>query len=310
MQDIFYLSKDGKTQIHACIWRPVATPRGVLQIVHGMSEYAARYAPFAEYLAEKGFIVCAEDHLGHGQSVASQKDLGWFNEEHDYNIVLKDIRALHQTVKEEAKGLPYFMMGHSMGSFFCRNYIARYGEELSGAIVMGTGFKGGALMNTALALTRLNALFCGWKHKSNFIKSLAFGSYNKRFKTEKEEYAWLSKNPENVKAYNTDDLCGFEFTNNGYYILFSVIKAACAGKTIKAVPENLPVFFVAGKEDPVGDYGKGVLKAYNKFKAAGVKDVAVKLYDKGDRHEILNDVSKEEVYGDIFEFLLKNSIQI
>ena len=309
MQDIFYLSKDGKTQIHACVWRPIGNVCGVVQIIHGMSEYAARYAPFAEFLANNGFIVCAEDHLGHGQSVTSPDNLGWFNEEHDFNIVIEDIRTLHQTVKEEAEGKPYFIMGHSMGSFFCRNYIARYGEELSGAIIMGTGFKGKALMNTALTLTRLNALFCGWKHKSKFIKSLAFGSYNKRFKAESNANAWLSVDIENVKKYDADDLCGFEFTDNGYYILFSVIKAACLIKTVKSVPEDLPVFFVAGKNDPVGDYGKGVLKTCEKFKVAGVKNVTCNLYD-GARHEILNDFCKEEVQLDILGFLLKNSIQV
>ena len=308
MQDIFYSSNDGKTRIHAVVWRPAGVPRGIVQIVHGMSEYAARYAPFAEFLVENGYIVCAEDHLGHGKSIAQADNLGWFNEERDYEIVLEDIRALHLTMKKEGEGLPYFMLGHSMGSFFCRCYIARYGSELNGAVVMGTGFKGGALINTALALTRLNAAFFGWKHKSKFVDKLACGAYNKRFKADNDPNAWLSQDSENVKAYNVDDLCGFKFTDNGFYVLFSVIKAACASQTIKAVPENLPVFFVAGKDDPVGGYGKEVKKVYEKFNAAGVKNSEIKLYDG--RHEILNDFCRDEVKADILAFFDKNSIRI
>lgn len=308
MQDIFYLSEDGKTQIHAIIWRPLGVPRGVVQIVHGMSEYAGRYAPFADFLAENGYMVCAEDHLGHGGSVVDTGNLGWFNAEHDYKTVLGDIRALHLAVKKEAEGLPYFMVGHSMGSFFCRCYIALYGSELNGAVVMGTGFKGRGLLNLALTLTRLNAAFFGWKHKSKFLDKLAFGAYNKRFRDDNDPNAWLSEDFANVKAYNADDLCGFKFTDDGFYVLFSVIKAACAGKTINAVPKNLPILLVAGKDDPVGGYGKDVCKAYEKFKSAGVVNSEIKLYDG--RHEILNDFCREEVKADILAFLNKNLIRI
>lgn len=298
MQEIFYPSKDGKNTIHAVIWRPQGDVKGVVQIIHGMCEYALRYSPFAEYLAQNGFAVCAEDHLGHGKS-AKEGYLGYFDEKHDYNTVIEDIHTLRLKM-DEFKGLPYFVMGHSMGSFFCRNYIARHGGGLSGAVVMGTGFKGGALMNFALFATRFNALFCGWKNRSKFIKKLAFGSYNKRFKADADPNSWLSADKSNVSAYNADPLCGFPFTDNGYYVLFSVIKAACAEKTVSAVPKELPVFFVAGKDDPVGDYGKGVEKAAQKFTKAGVKDVSLKLYDG--RHEILNDFCKEEVKSDLLAF--------
>lgn len=303
MEEIFYVSNDGKTQIHACIWLPQTQPKGVVQIIHGMAEYAARYAPFARFLAQNGYIVCAEDHLGHGLSVSSPDNLGWFAEGHDYKTVLADIRTLHLKVKSDYPDLPYFLLGHSMGSFFCRNYIALYGGELDGAVVMGTGFKGKLLLNTALALTRLNALFCGWRHRSNFINSLAFGSYNKRFKKEGKGNAWLSANTENVTAYDSDPLCGFRFTDNGFYVLFSVIKGACSKKTIASVPENLPVYFVAGEEDPVGDYGKGVQKAFRLFRKVGVNS-QISLY-KGARHEILNDDCKEQVMADLCAFFDK-----
>lgn len=300
MQNLYYPSKDGKTTVHACLWRPDGEIKGVLQIIHGMAEYAARYAPFAEYLAERGYLVCAEDHLGHGESVLSEEDLGYFNDGRDWSGVIADIRALTEKVKEENVGKPYFVLGHSMGSFFCRKYISLYGEELSGAVIMGSGFKSKLTLNTALAAVRLNALFFGWRNRSALIKKLAFGSYNKRSGGVGND--WLSADPDNVIAYDGDKLCGVDFTNNGYYVLFSIIKQACSASTIAAVPKELPVYFVAGADDPVGDYGKGVKKAYEKFKKAGVKDVGIDLYDNS-RHEILNDFCGKKVSADILAFL-------
>lgn len=308
MEHIYYLSKDGKTNIHAVKWLPEGEIKGVVQIIHGMTEYAERYAPFAEYLASNGYIVCAEDHAGHGKSAKKLEDLGWFNDERSLDTVISDIHTLTDKVKAETAGLPYFVMGHSMGSFFCRKYISLYGGELAGAIIMGTGFKGNALMNTALFMTRLNAAFKGWRNRSKFIKSLAFGSYNKKFKSENNPRSWLSVDKENTEKYKADPLCNFSFTDNGYYILFSAIKSACSKKTIEAVPKDLPVYFVAGSDDPVGDYGKGVTKAYEKFKKAGVKNVEITLY-KNARHEILNDFCQTQVRADLLAFLTKNLIQ-
>lgn len=156
MQDIYYPSFDGKTTIHACIWRPNGEIKGVLQIIHGMAEYAARYAPFAEYMTSRGFLVCAEDHLGHGQSVLSSDDLGYFNDEHDWTIVIADIHTLTEQIKAETGSKPYFVLGHSMGSFFCRKFISLYGEELDGAVIMGSGFKSKLTLNTALFTVRID----------------------------------------------------------------------------------------------------------------------------------------------------------
>ena len=302
MEDIFYPSKDGKNTIHACIWRPAGEIKGVVQIIHGMAEYAERYSPFAKFLNDNGYLVCAEDHLGHGKSVKSEEDLGYFNDRKDYEIVISDIRELQLLVSEQTGNVPYFVLGHSMGSFFCRTYISMFGNDFSGAIVMGTGFKSRPLLNTALFMVNADALFKGWRNRSKFIKNLAFGGYNKKFKPIKTGKEWLSKNPENIDKYLNDPLCGTEFTNNGYKILFSIIKRACSAKTINAVPKDLPVFFVAGEDDPVGDYGKGVIKAHAKFTEAGVKDATVKLY-KDSRHEILNDYCKDEVFEDILNFI-------
>ena len=305
MQDIYYPSKDGKTTIHACIWQCEGEPKAVLQIIHGMAEYAARYAPLAEFLNKQGIVVCAEDHLGHGKSVCSEDDLGYFAAKNGWQTVLSDIRGLTEIVKPKYVGVPYFVMGHSMGSFFCRKYISLYGDNLAGAIVMGTGFKSAATTGGAKFITGLVAAFKGWRYRSKFIDNSAFGSYNKRF-DKRTSFDWLSANPDNVDNYIADPLCGVPFTCNAFYGLFSIISQACKSKTIKAVPEKLPVFVVAGADDPVGDYGKGVKKAKAKFDEAGIEDVSITLYEKA-RHEILNDFCKGQVEKDILSFIENHS---
>ncbi|MCD8294839.1 MAG: alpha/beta hydrolase [Clostridia bacterium] len=300
LHNIYYTSCDGVNTIHACLWRPEGKPKGVFQIIHGMSEYAARYSPFAEFLAEQGYLVCAEDHLGHGETAKDEEALGYFDADHDYRTVLKDIHYLRQRVQAKEPDIPYFMMGHSMGSFLCRAYIARYPEGISGAVIMGTGYQGKGLINTAIAMTNFNAAFCGWTNRSNFIKSLAFGSYNKKWGG--SGFEWLSVNEDNVKAYNADPLCGFPFTDNGYSVLFHSIKAACARKAFKATPKDMPIYIVSGQEDPVGGYGKQVRTVYKKYVKTGHASVSMKLYE-GARHEILNDFTKDEARADILAFI-------
>lgn len=300
MQEIYYPSSDGKTNIHACIWQAEGEPKAVLQIIHGMAEYAYRYKPLAEFLAARGITVCAEDHLGHGKSVCGDDDLGYFAQRKGYEPVLKDIRALTEIVKPKYPTVPYFVMGHSMGSFFCRKYISLYGGELAGAIVMGTGFKSGATTGMAKFLTRLVATFKGWRYRSKFINDTAFGSYNKRFEN-RTPFDWLSANPENVDNYIADPLCGVPFTCNAFYGLFDIISQACKSKTIKAVPDKLPVLVVAGSDDPVGDYGKGVEKFTDKLLDYG-KDASMTLY-RGCRHEIVNDNCAPQLFEDLAEFI-------
>ncbi len=301
MQDIYYPSKDGKNTVHACLWLPQGKAKAVVQLIHGMCEYAERYAPFAQFLNEHGYIVCADDHLGHGKTAKTEEDLGYFNDQRDYNIVVEDIHELKLTVQKQTGELPWLVLGHSMGSFFCRKYISVYGDEFVGAVIMGTGFKSSITLNTALSAVKASARSRGWRYRSNTIKKLAFGSYNKKFRPARTGNDWLSKNPQNVDDYEKDPLCGFDFTNNGYFILFSIIKQACSKPVINAVPKNLPVYFVAGALDPVGDYGKGVIRAVNKFHKAGVKSVSLTLYEDS-RHEILNDDCKQQVQNDLLAF--------
>ena len=301
MQDFYYLSSDQKTQIHACVWKPQGEVKGVVQIVHGMAEYVARYDEFATFLASNGFLVCGEDHLGHGQSVCSNNVLGFFAKGKSSHLVLDDIRALHLNIKGEYAGVPYFMLGHSMGSFFARVYASLYGEELAGLVVVGTGVQPAIATGAGKFLCKLIATFRGWHYQSKMIDGIAFGSYNAQIKDAKTKFDWLSVDEENVQKYIADDLCGYPFRCGGFYGLFEIIARACKGKTYANTPKNLPVFITSGADDPVGSYGKGVEKVYQKYVKAGLTDVSATLY-RGARHEILNDVCAEQVYDDLLTF--------
>ncbi len=300
MEDIYYPSADGKHTVHAVIWRPECKVRAVLQIIHGMEEYASRYSPFAERAAKEGILVCAEDHLGHGLT-APEKNRGHFPENGE-ELVLEDIRSLTLRVIEMAPEVPFFIMGHSMGSFFCREYISRYGGGLSGAIIMGTGYKDKVTLMFARLMSSLIGGIKGKRYKSPLIGKLAFGAYNKRFAPARTSYDWLSSDNGNVDGYIADELCGFGFTCGGYSGLFGIISKACSARAFEDTPKNLPLLIVAGTDDPVGDYGKGVEKTYSKYIKAGVKDARLKLYT-GARHEILNDFCKEAVCRDVISFI-------
>ncbi len=301
MEHITFPSKDGVTKIHANIWLPQGNPRGIVQIMHGMAEYGMRYAPLCEYLSERGFVVGVNDHLGHGESVNDKQDWGYFTEGDGSQIVLDDLREFSLLLRQYAKDAPFFLLGHSMGSFFCRKFIALYGGDYQGAVIMGSGYQSGFMTGAGLNVTRMIAKCKGMRHRSQFVDDLAFGGYNKKFSPARTEYDWLSVNEQNVDAYVADEACGYKFTCSGFITLFSILRQACAKQTFLSTPQNLPIFLVAGDCDPVGDFGKAVKKLYDKYLQAGVNDVSLTLY-KGARHEILNDISAEQVREDLLAF--------
>lgn len=308
-QDIFYDSRDGKTKIHGVIWKPDCMlaenggkPKCVVQIVHGMEEYVDRYDEFARFLNERDICVIGNDHLGHGQSVSEEVPLGYFGQDDIATVVVRDVHRLKKMVQENLPDVPFIIMGHSMGSFITRNYITRYGSGIAGAIIMGTGSQPGAVLCFGKFVTGLIALFRGWKHKSRFVQKMAFGSYLKRIKDAATPVDWLSVNKDNVTRYIDHPLCGFGFTVNGFHTLFEFIQRAQSASLREQIPKSLPMFFVAGAEDPVGGYGEGVRKAYSAYENAGIKNLSLKLYEN-DRHEILNEDDRMQIAQDIYEWI-------
>lgn len=307
MQKIIFTfpSNDGKTDIKAIKYIPEKEIKAILQISHGMVEFLERYEDFALYLNERGILVVGNDHLGHGDSVTDKSEWGYFGKEKGYLNVLTDLHTLTLKIKEEYPDIPYFLLGHSMGSFYARRYLFTYPEELTGAIIMGTGYKDKLTLIGGKFLTKLMMSFKGDHYRSKFINNIALGTYNKKWEPSKTHNDWLTKDEKIVDWYSKEEKCTFIFTLNGFYNLFSVLDDVCNKDNIAKMDKYLPVLFVSGADDPVGDFSKGVLKVITMFKEAGMKNVFYKLYPN-DRHEILNETDKDVVQKDIFDFLESN----
>ena len=300
-----FLSNDGKTAVHAVKWTPDSGEyTAILQITHGMVEFIERYIPFAEFLTAKGYMVVGHDHIGHGQSVATQEDWGYFCEGNPSDIVVEDMHKLRTLIQEENPGVPYFMLGHSMGSFMLRKYLATHNEKLRGAIIMGTGFIPENMTSLALKLTAVVAKLRGSRHRSKLIQSLAFGADYKGFDMtgEHPENSWLTKDVDIVKAYYNEPRCTFMFTVNGYKGLFEAVNFSCNPENAAKIPKKLPLFIVSGEQDPVGGLGKGVKDVYDMYKEVGMLDLTYKLY-QNDRHEILNETDKQVVFEDLLAWM-------
>lgn len=305
-EEVFgYLSEDGKTRVHAVKWIPDAGAyEAILQITHGMIEFIERYRHFAEYLTEHGYLVVGHDHIGHGESVTSQEDWGFFTKDNPSDVLIADMHALRTMMQKENPDKPYFMLGHSMGSYLLRKYLAFHGAGLTGAIIMGTGSVPDRMTKLGMRAAKIIAAFCGWNYRSKLLVSLSFGEPYKKFDLTGGDVnnSWLTKDAEIVKFYYGEPKCTFVFTLNGYMGLFEAVLFDNQPENIAKIPKDLPLFLVSGQEDPVGDLGEGVKKVYNEYCAAGIKDVTYRLYEN-DRHEILNETDKEIVYRDILSWM-------
>ena len=299
-----FLSKDGKTKIHAVRFEPDSGEyRAVLQIVHGMLEHIRRYEPFAEYLTSQGYLVVGHDHLEHGESVQSDEDLGYFGK-NPSDILVSDIHTMRTMVQKENPGKPYFIASHSMGSYMTRKYLALHGTGLNGVILLGTGYIPDCSVRFGILATSILAKLRGGKYRSKLVRTLTFGKPYRKFDLDGKnmEKSWLTKDTEIVKEYYADPKCTFLFSVNAYLGLFEAVYFDNRPKNIEKIPKDLPLWLASGADDPVGDMGKGVKHVYETYKHAGIRDITLKLYEN-DRHEILNETNKDEVYHDILAWL-------
>lgn len=306
-----FLSKDGRTKIHAVKWNPKdGRVRAVLQLTHGMVEYIERYDEFARYMAERGFLVVGHDHLGHGASIRSEDEWGYFTQKKPSETVVEDIYQVTRIIRNAYPGCPYFIFGHSMGSFLLRRYLTLHSGEVTGAVICGTGSQPDAVTRSGMLLCKVLGLLRGGHYRSKFITEMAFGKAYGGFDMTGADAAnsWLSKNEESVKEYYKDPRCTFLFTVNGFYTLLSTICYDNQMKNIRKIRKDLPVLFISGADDPVGDFGTGVKKACAQYRQAGIQDVKLKLY-KGDRHEILQETDRAQVFADVYKWCRKRMAQ-
>lgn len=300
-EELFYDSRDGKNKIRALRWIPDGEVKGIFQIIHGMAEHIERYDDFARFMADNGYIVVANDHLGHGKSCSDKSKKGYFCENDPVTVVTRDVHRIKKMTQEKYPGKPYIILGHSMGSLILRNYLFRYGKGIDGAIIMGTASQPGYMTVPGKLLIRLIALFKGWEYRSKLADGLVNGKPNARIKNKRTDFDWLTRVDETVDKYIADDDCGFLFTLNGHYTVVESVDRLNSKKELTKMPKDLPVLFVSGEEDPVGGYGAGVKRAYEQFEQAGMTKLSIKLYP-GARHELLNETNREEVYKDLLEF--------
>ena len=302
-EEFYFDSRDGQTKIFAVRYTPDGdNVTGILQIIHGMAEHIERYEEFARYMTDNGYVVTGECHLGHGKSVGEDGQRGFFCSNDPATVVVRDAHRLKKLTQELYPGVPYFILGHSMGSFILRNYIGKYGSGIQGAIIMGTGLIPGALLKVSKTMAAMQKFFCGERHVSKFIDVAAFGAYGKKVENPRTTFDWLTKDEAIVDAYMADPDCGFTFTVNGFGTMFELIGRMTKREDLQAIPKALPLFLVSGDADPVGDYGKGVTASCEMYRDLGIEDVTMKLYEN-DRHEILNETDRMQVMEDILGWL-------
>lgn len=295
-------SSDGVSRLHCIRWVPDGDVRGVLQISHGMMDYIGRYDEFARYMAERGIVVYGHDHLGHGLTAGSADDLGFFADQRGDVCLIKDLHRIRRKASADYGGLPYFMLGHSMGSFFVRKYLTIHGEGLAGALIVGTGGQPLLLAAIGRRLSWAIAALRGNRYPSKLLHQLVLGNFNLRFQPAKTPFDWLSSEEQLVEAYGKDPLTQFHFSAKAYYDFFTIIESLYNKKNLERMPKQLPCIFLSGAKDPVGDFSKGVKRAYHQFQKAGMENLQLHLYENG-RHEVLNERNRQEVYADIWNWM-------
>lgn len=307
-----YPSHDNTSTVRALMWepddaaRPDFVPRAVVQLVHGMSEHVERYAPFANYLVDQGFVVCANDHVGHGKT-AGDDDLGHMPLDAGADVLVEDVHALRGLSHERYPNCPHVVFGHSMGSFVTRTYLTRHAQGLAAAVLCGTGQQPRIQTAAGSVLCHAIAAVRGAHHVSRLIDSLGAGAYGRAIKGARTNVDWICTDLEVVDEYIADPLCGQPFTVGAYATLSDLVAQATDSRLARRIPRDLPLLFIAGAEDPVGECGRGVRRAVDEYRNAGVRLVEQIIYP-GVRHEILNEPIHDQVYADVADFLTRQGI--
>lgn len=297
---------DGK-ELHCYEWTDVVKPIAVLQLVHGASEHALRYADFAKRMNEKGIIVVGDDHRGHGKTAdLTKNELGFFAIKNGWHKIVDDEKMLNDYIHKTWNELPVFMLGHSMGSFIARTYAIKYSETISGSIIMGTAENSRLKLFFAKRLACFQQFFLGPKKTAILIWKLSFKPLNKQYdKTpNKTGHEWLTSDVKIQKTFEADPLAKQIFSTSAFKDLFTGLIYNSKLKNIKRMRKNLPILIVSGEDDRVGDNGKMPTKVQNKFASLNYNSNLI-LYP-GVRHEVLNEKNHDVAEKDIINFIKTN----
>lgn len=305
MHKDFYFTSSGAGTIRACRWEPAGKVRAVFQIVHGIAEHVERYDEFADFLTENGILVVAEDHMGHGKSVSNFEELGYFTG--GWFSAVEDTYNLLRQIHGEYEDVPYILFGHSMGSFMVRTLLQKYPDSgIDACVICGTGWQPAGILAMGVNLCILICKLTDARKPNALLQILVFGSYNKRIKKPRTAYDWLNRLDSEVDAYIADPLCGFPPPSALLRDMLIGISFIQNKNNLRCMNKEIPVLFIAGGDDPVGSYGKGVQKTADEFAEIGMTDVSVKIYPAC-RHEILNEINKHDIYLDVLDWINSKS---
>lgn len=301
MRTDYYFDSCGAGKIHCCRWAPEGQPKAVVQIVHGIAEFIERYDDFANYLNSLGYLVVAEDHMGHGKSIENDSIQGYFHG--GWFAAVEDTYSLLLQTQEEFPDIPYILFGHSMGSFMARSILAKYPDSgITAAVICGTGYQPGPVLKAGIAMSKLVCKRIGEKTPSDKLNALIFGSYNNRIEHPRTAYDWLTRNQQIVDSYIAHPLCGFVPSAGLLRDMMLGIEYIQRKENLARMDKKLPVRFIAGGDDPVGAYGKGVERVAEQFRKSGMEHISCRIYPLC-RHEILNEINKQEIYEDIAQWM-------
>lgn len=302
-EEFYFLSHDRHTRVHGYCWKPEGEAVAALQLSHGMMEHIGRYERFAVWMAERGVAVIGHDHLGHGKT-GRQEDLSFFAEKKGAVHLVQDLFSVTRIMEDKYPGIPHILLGHSMGSFIARRYLTVHGEHLNGLILMGTGGQSLFMAAAGKLAAMLVSAAKGKRHQSYLMEEIVLGSYNRRFRPNRTTNDWLSRDEKQVDKFLADPYCNIPFSCQAYRDFFDLLIDLGLRRQFCLIPRRLPVLLISGDQDPVGNFGKGVVKVYKHFISMGMKRTSIKLYP-GARHELLNEQNWEEVYKDLWSWTEK-----
>ena len=307
-------SHDGVSALHMERWIPAevasgdSDPRAIIQIVHGMVEHVGRYARFAESLADLGFVVVGEDHIGHGYTAGADGDLGHMEPGRGMTEILKDMALLAQETRMAYPGVPLIMFGHSMGSFLARAFVVDHPVLADGFILSGTAFRSQLPIKAGRSVARVIGSARGRLYRSEIIERLALGAYSTPFRPNTTPHDWISRDEAVVDAYEADELSGAKFSVGAYAEMFGLLSRICSPDHLSATPDDLPILIISGEKDPVGHMGKGPRELTRRLESCGVADVTLKLYPEC-RHELLNEQDREVVEQEIIAWIEQHILE-
>lgn len=294
----FTLRADDGASLSARRWLPEGRPRAIVQIAHGLGEHSGRYARLAAALNAAGYGVYANDHRGHGPE-APAADLGHFADGGGWDKVVGDLWTLNRRIAAEQPGARIVFLGHSLGSFLGRGFLAQHSDALIGAALSGSSGKPPAIATLGRAIARAERLRLSKRGKSQLIFQMWFGDFNKPFKPARTAFDWLSRDEKEVDAYVADPLCGFPFTTQLAIDVLDALPRVTSPASLAAIRKDFPIYVFSGERDPVGANIKGLIED---LKAAGFTRLTTRIYP-GARHETLNETNREEVTRDLIAWL-------